>query len=174
MLQVAACSVRHGGGPVSLESAAGATASPNGTLPTEVQSPDVRDFEGGWSYRNDCGTGHYVTLELRKENTVLAGSWSDGTLLRGSQGMIKGQLDQGRFVGEWCDEGGAVGSPSLCPSYEKLDDYLVFRDGTLVWYQKYGREYVEYVVLTKGSESHKPTKACDQDIKELDDEPGAT
>ncbi|HEX7802303.1 MAG TPA: hypothetical protein VF471_06055 [Pseudoxanthomonas sp.] len=129
--------------------------------PTKIEK--AREFEGQWSYRDDCDRGHYVTLELKRENDHLIGSWSDGTLLRGSQGLLKGRVSKDRLIAEWCSEYEEAGAPALCPHYDWSEDYLVARDDTLVWYQKYGQDYVEYVVLKKGIKSHQPIKACDED-----------
>ncbi len=128
-----------------------------------IQIEKVREFEGQWSYRNDCDRGHYVTLELKRENDQLIGSWSDGTLLRGSQGLLKGRVSNDRLIAEWCSEYEEAGAPAICPQYDSLEDYFVARDGKIVWYQKYGKEYSEYVVLTKGNKPHRSTKACDDD-----------
>lgn len=128
-----------------------------------VQVDNAQKFEGEWSYRDDCDRGHYVTLELKRKNDRLIGSWSDGTLLRGSQGLLKGRVNEGRLIAEWCSEYEEAGAPPLCPHYDWSEDYLVARDGGIVWYQKYGQEYSEYVVLTKGSKPHRSTKACDDD-----------
>lgn len=129
--------------------------------PTKIAKP--REFEGQWSYRDDCDRGHYVTLELMRENDQLIGSWSDGTLLRGSQGLLKGRVSKDRLIAEWCSEYEEAGAPALCPRYDRLEDYLVARDGKIVWYQKYGQEYSEYVVLTKGNKPHRSMEACDED-----------
>ena len=134
---------------------------PSGRQPITARNQE--EFEGEWSYRDDCDRGHYVTLELKRENDQLIGSWSDGTLLRGSQGLLKGRVNEGRLVAEWCSEYEEAGAPALCPNYDWSEDYLVARDGGIVWYQKYGQEYSEYVVLTKGNKPHRSTKACDDD-----------
>lgn len=132
--------------------------------PTKIGK--AHEFEGQWSYRDDCGRGHYVTLELKREKDQLIGSWSDGTLLCGSQGLLKGRVSKDRLIAEWCSEYEEAGAPALCPQYDWPEDYLVARDGTIVWYQKYGQDYVEYVVLKKGIESHQPMKACGEDKSE--------
>ena len=129
----------------------------------QTQADSAQKFEGEWSYRNDCDRGHYVTLELKRENNKLIGSWSDGTLLRGSQGLLKGRVSKDRLIAEWCSEYEEADAPALCPHYDWSEDYLVARDDALVWYQKYGQDYVEYVVLKKGIKSHQPMKACDED-----------
>lgn len=121
------------------------------------------EFEGQWSYRDDCDRGHYVTLELKRDNNQLIGSWSDGTLLRGSQGLLKGRVSNGRLIAEWCSEYEEAGAPAVCPHYDWLEDYFVARDGKIAWYQKYGQEYSEYVVLTKESKPQRSTRACDED-----------
>lgn len=132
-------------------------------ISSSTQFDKTREFEGQWSYRDDCDRGHYVTLELKKNNNQLIGSWSDGTLLRGSQGLLKGRVSGDRLIAEWCSEYEEAGALALCPHYDWSEDYLVARDDTLVWYQKYGQDYVEYVVLKKGIKSHQPIKACGED-----------
>lgn len=128
-----------------------------------TQADSTQKFEGEWSYRNDCDRGHYVTLELKRENDQLIGSWSDGTLLRGSQGLLKGRVSKDRLIAEWCSEYEEAGAPAVCPHYDWSEDYLVARDGKIIWYQKYGQEYSEYVVLTKGNKPHRSTEVCDED-----------
>ena len=123
----------------------------------------AHEFEGQWSYRDDCDRGHYVTLELKRENDQLIGSWSDGTLLRGSQGLLKGRVSKDRLIAEWCSEYEEAGAPAVCPHYDWSEDYLVARGGKIIWYQKYGQEYSEYVALTKGNKPHRSTEICDED-----------
>jgi len=141
-----------------------ATAKPRELSAADpIQVDDAQKFEGEWSYRDDCDHGHYVTLELKRGNDQLIGSWSDGTLLRGSQGLLKGRVSNHRLIAERCSEYEDAGAPALCPQYDWLEDYFVARDGKIVWYQKYGKEYSEYVVLAKGNKPHRSTKACDDD-----------
>ena len=120
------------------------------------------EFEGQWSYRDDCDRGHYVTLELRREGDQIIGAWSDGTQLRGSEGLLKGKVAKDRLIAEWCSKYEEVGAPAVCPHYDWLEDYLAMREGKIVWYQKYGQEYSEYVVLTQGDKPHRSTKECEE------------
>ena len=83
-----------------------------------VQVGNAQKFEGEWSYRDDCDRGHYVTLELKRENDQLIGSWSDGTLLRGSQGLLKGRVANDRLIAEWCSEYEEAGAPARYPQYD--------------------------------------------------------
>lgn len=131
------------------------------SAPAQVQ--DVQAFEGQWSYRNDCDRGHYVTLDIKNESGLVTGSWSDGTLVRGSQGRLRGRIEQGRLVVERCSESEEAGGPALCPNYQKSQDYLVVKGDALAWYQEYGSEPVEYVVLSKGVNLQQPMQACDED-----------
>lgn len=160
--QLAACSMQFDFSKGAIDRPVDASANELSAVhPIHVDSAQA--FEGDWSYRDDCDRGHYVTLELKRENDQLIGSWSDGTLLRGSQGLLKGRVNEGRLIVEWCSAYEEAGAPALCPHYEWSEDYLVARDGTIVWYQKYGQEYSEYVVLTKGNKPHRSTNACDED-----------
>jgi hypothetical protein len=131
--------------------------------PISNPTQKARGFEGQWSYRDDCDHGHYVTLELKRDRDQLIGSWSDGTLLRGSQGLLKGRVSNGRLIAEWCSEYEEAGVLAVCPHYDWLEDYFVARGGTIVWYRKYGQEYSEYVVLTRGNKLHRSTETCDGD-----------
>ncbi len=159
-----ACSMQSDFSKGAIYRAADASVKPRElSAAPPVQVDNARNFEGEWSYRDDCDHGHYVTLELKREKDLLVGSWSDGTLLRGSQGLVRGRIDQGKLAAEWCSEDYQAGAPSPCPSYEPSNDYLVARDGTLVWYQQYGHDDVQYVVLKKGIASHQPAKACVED-----------
>ncbi len=161
---LAACSMQSDFSKGSIDRGADTSVKPH-ELPAAhpIEVDNGQKFEGEWSYRNDCDGGHYVTLELKRENHQLIGSWSDGTLLRGSQGLLKGRVDEGRLIAEWCSEYEEAGAPPLCPHYDGSKDYLVARDGGIVWYQKYGQDYSEYVVLTKGNKPQRSPKACDED-----------
>ena len=128
-----------------------------------VQIRQAREFEGQWSYRNECDQGHFVTLDIRNKNGVLTGSWSDGTLVQGSQGQLRGRIENGRLVLERCDDSGKAGGLASCPSYGKSREYLVAKGEALVWYQAYGSKPVEYVVLGKGTKPPQPPRPCDQD-----------
>ena len=158
--QLAACSGQPSGHEQPSQAIAKPRA-PSGRHPVTADHPE--EFEGEWSYRSDCDQGHYVTLNLENKNDLLIGSWSDGTQLHGSQGLLKGHVKQGRLVAEWCGEDEQAVAPALCSTYEESDDYLVARDGMLVWYQKYGQDHVKYVVLKQGSVSHQPMEVCDED-----------
>jgi len=164
MGQLAACSIQSDLSKGAIDRPSGASVKPRELSAAHpVQIDNAQKFEGEWSYRDDCDRGHYVSLELKRENDQLIGSWSDGTLLRGSQGLLKGRVSKDRLIAEWCSEYEEAGAPALCPHYDRLEDYLVARDGKIVWYQKYGQEYSEYVVLTKGNKPHRSTKVCDDD-----------
>lgn len=161
---LAACSMQPGPSKGEVVRPSGASVKARELAAAHpVQVDNTQKFEGEWSYRNDCDHGHYVTLELKRENDQLIGSWSDGTLLRGSQGLLKGKVANDRLIAEWCSEYEEAGAPALCPRYDWSEDYLVAQDGTIVWYQKYGQEYSEYVVLTKGNKPHRSTRTCDDD-----------
>ena len=158
---LAACSMQPDLSKGAIDRPSGATAKPRELSAAHpVQADNAQKFEGEWSYRDDCDRGHYVTLELKRENDQLIGSWSDGTLLRGSQGLLKGRVTKDRLIAEWCSEYEEAGAPARCPRYDWSEEYLVARDGKIVWYQKYGQKYSEYVVLTKGNKPHRSTKAC--------------
>ena len=123
----------------------------------------AREFEGQWSYRDECDRGHFVTLDIQNKNGALTGSWSDGTLVRGSQGQLRGRVENDRLVLERCDDSGEAGGLASCPDYGKSQEYLVAKGDALVWYQAYGSKPVEYVVLGKGATPPQPTRPCDED-----------
>lgn len=159
-----ACSMQPDFSKGAIDRAADASVKPRElSASPPVQVDNARNFEGEWSYRDDCDHGHFVTLELKREKDLLVGSWSDGTLLHGSQGLLTGRVNEGRLIAEWCSWYEQAGAPALCPHYDGSKDYLVARDGGIVWYQKYGQEYSEYVVLTKGNKPHRSTRTCDDD-----------
>ncbi|HZF98077.1 MAG TPA: hypothetical protein VEY92_07510 [Pseudoxanthomonas sp.] len=132
---------------------------------TDAAAPTSRTqgFEGQWSYRDECDRGHFVTLDIQNENGAVTGSWSDGTLVRGSQGRLRGRIENDRLVLERCDDSGEAGGLASCPDYGKSQEYLVAKGDALVWYQGYGSKPVEYVVLGKGAKPPQPPKACDED-----------
>lgn len=133
------------------------------SIPASDITSGSRAFEGDWSYRSDCDRGHYVTLYIKNEDGHLVGSWSDGTMVRGSQGQLRGRIDQDRLVIERCSDSDETGGPALCPAYQESQDYLVAKGDTLTWYQTFGSEPSEYVVLSKGMKPHRPMEACDED-----------
>ena len=74
---------------------------------------------------------------------------------------MKGRIEDGKLIADWCaDDEGAGGYP-ICPSYAKSEDYFVLRDRSLHWYQKYGAKFTEYVVMKKGADEQRPDAACE-------------
>ena len=72
---LAACSMQTDFSKGAIDRAADASVKPS-ELPAAhpIQVVNAQKFEGEWSYRDDCDRGHYVTLEIERENGQLIGS----------------------------------------------------------------------------------------------------
>lgn len=108
-------------------------------------------FDGYWTYSNDCRFGHYAEIRLTQKGTDVIGRWSDGTRVEGWDGLIMGNVRDGKFHAKYCSTE-ANGGHAVCPSYDATEsDYFVRQGRTLIWYrstgQKAGRSFEKYVVL---------------------------
>jgi len=160
LIQVAACSPETGLRQQDAPAFAEAAKSQKNTA-TDTGAKVDASFEGDWAYRTDCDRGHYVTLSLSADKSGLTGTWSDGTQLGGSQGRLRGRIEDGKLIADWCDDDEEVGGYPICPNYAKSEDYFVLRDQSLHWYQKFGAKFVQYVVMKKGAAGQHPDAACE-------------
>jgi len=74
-----------------------------------------------------------VTVEIRAEAQAVTGTWSDGTLSRGTQGLLKGMMSGRALQVALCDEGGEVGGYPACPKFSAVSERFVRRGDALVW-----------------------------------------
>ncbi len=126
-------------------------------------------FDGYWTYNNDCHFGHYVEIKLAQKGTDATGDWSDGTRVEGWDGLLKGNIREGKLHAKYCSTE-TNGGHAVCPSYDATEsDYFVRQGGDLVWYRSAGqgaeKTFKKYVVLhpsIKGK--HEPVDAdCPDD-----------
>jgi hypothetical protein len=160
LIQVAACApetgLRQQGAPVVAEAVKVQKSTAN-----ETRAKGEASFEGDWAYRTDCDRGHYVTLSLSADKSGLTGTWSDGTQLGGSQGRLRGRIEDGKLIADWCGDDEEAGGYPKCPNYAKSEDYFVLRDQSLHWYRKSGARFAQYVVVKKGADGQRPDAACE-------------
>lgn len=107
-----------------------------------------RLIEGGWGYATQCNQGHFIAITLRKQGDRFVGSWSDGTLLGGSDGDIEVEADSGRFIAKRCGSDKSSGLPP-CPRLENVGDHFRVKHGSLYWYQAPDNE--PYAILDQQS-----------------------
>lgn len=160
LIQVAACSPQTALRQQDIPATAEAAKSPTGTA-TDTRAKGGASFEGDWAYRTDCDRGHYVTLSLSADKSGLIGTWSDGTQLGGSQGRLRGRIEDGKLIADWCGDDEEAGGYPICPIYAKSEDYFVLRDQSLLWYRKSGANFTQYVVMKKGADRQRPDAACE-------------
>ncbi|KQZ55637.1 hypothetical protein ASD53_15335 [Lysobacter sp. Root559] len=106
-------------------------------------------FAGDWGFSTRCYKGHYVGITLKREGDRYTGSWSDGTDIRGSNGLLKGRASGGKLVFEVCSNYVESGSYAQCPKYEGRVGYFERRGGQLVWYRQSGDVIDEYAILDR-------------------------
>lgn len=103
-------------------------------------------FDGDWIFRG-CEAGHVVTVELNTQAQAVTGAWSAGTLVRGTQGQLKGAVVNGALEAALCDEGGEVGGYPACPQFSESNDRFERRGDTLVWSRQLDGPALPDVVL---------------------------
>lgn len=111
--------------------------------------PAVAEYAGEWAYTSSCNQGHYVTLDLRMDPVGIVGEWSDGTQLRGSQGKLHGVVAGSHLEVALCDEGGGGSGNSACPYFTEGQNSLELRGNSLVWRQRFGAAFTDYVTLQR-------------------------
>lgn len=77
------------------------------------------------------------------------GSWSDGADLRGSDGLLKGRVSDGKLVLQLCSKYAESGGYALRPKYEGQVGYFVRRGEQLIWYRQSGQVIDEYLILDR-------------------------
>jgi hypothetical protein len=102
-------------------------------------------FVGDWAYRQSCGWQHSAQLSLRvADDGRIAGTWSDGTRVRGEHGEVRGEVRGDRLQLRFCREGEGE---NACPRFATPADYAQRRGETLVWYRAFGTSHREYLSL---------------------------
>lgn len=113
-----------------------------------------RQIEGDWGYSTECNQGHFITITLALRGQKLIGSWSDGTLLSGSDGEIEVEANTGGFTAKRCGSNESSGLP-LCPRLHHVGDRFQLKHGRLYWYQAPNPE--PYAVLGRADVGKSPT-----------------
>ncbi|WP_372191620.1 hypothetical protein ACCQ21_02890 [Xanthomonas axonopodis pv. desmodiigangetici] len=119
------------------------TACSNASPPTSAAGAK---FAGKWAYATQCGSGHFLSLDLHQQNNHVRGERSEGTNLRGGGGKLEGDVRNGKLYVRHCSDDGEVGYEA-CPKFSGEEDYFVLEQEALVRYQKFGSEYKRDVSL---------------------------
>jgi len=135
-----------------------------GTKPPSASSAaSAAVFEGDWSFASDCDFGHYVTLTLKQSGGSVTGDWSDGTRVRGSQGLIRGDIRNDQLIAKRCGDGSNVSGLPNCPAFEASHDTFVREGNALIWYQTYNSERTRYAELVRPPAKSDRTQGCEED-----------
>jgi hypothetical protein len=118
---------------------------------TAAKTPPAQRFGGHWTYSNDCQFGHYVDIDLVQNGASVTGSWSDGTRVEGWDGLLNGNIRDGKLHAKYCGTEANSGH-AVCPGYDANEsDYFARRGHDLVWYKSVGhgadRSFEKYAVL---------------------------
>jgi hypothetical protein len=116
-----------------------------------TNSPQAKAFAGDWKYKQTCGYQHSATVTLIQTGEDVAGDWTDGTRLSGSDGSLKGRIRGGKLYVRYCG-GDEHAGYTICPNYETEEGGYFTRQGRdLVWYRRIGKPeestFEKYVVL---------------------------
>lgn len=139
---------------------AGTARAPSGP---ELHVEGTLAFDGEWGFASDCDFGHYITLGLKRSGNTVAGDWSDGTRVRGSQGELRGEIRKGELTLQRCNDGTSAGGEPECPAFQESHDTLVQVGSTLVWYHVYDGERTRYVVLERAPATSPRNLGCEND-----------
>jgi hypothetical protein len=103
-------------------------------------------FDGAWIYTKKCDFGHFVNITFKQVESEVSGEWSEGTSLRGSDGLLKGTMRDGKLFVQYCSQDGEKGYRA-CPEYGDGMDYFIRQGDDLVRYQMLGNEYSRDITL---------------------------
>jgi hypothetical protein len=107
----------------------------------------AKTFAGDWKYKQSCGYQHSATVTLTQTGEDVAGDWTDGTRLNGSDGSLKGRIRDDKLYVRYCGGDEHAGYP-ICPSYETEESaYFIRKGNDLAWYRRVGNTFEKYVVL---------------------------
>ena len=111
-----------------------------------ADAADIPQFAGQWGYAKQCGSGHYLGLEIQQSGDRVTGEWREGTNARGGGGKLEGQVRGDKLYLRYCSDDEERGY-AACPDYSGAEDYFLIDGETLVRHQKYGSSYRRGVAL---------------------------
>ena len=111
-----------------------------------IESPSSGSFSGTWNYEKKCGFGHFVTISLKQSGDSISGTWSEGTIVKGSDGQFAGKLRGNRLYVRYCGHDEASGY-SLCPEFDAESDYFIHVGDSLIRFRMFGTAYREDISL---------------------------
>lgn len=100
-------------------------------------------FDGSWAYRQTCGWNHTANVELIRAGSSYTGNWDDGTRVRGENGQLRGEMQEGKLMLRLCTQN----SDRPCSDFGDVSGYMIRQGASLHWYRKSGESYTHYVVL---------------------------
>lgn len=112
----------------------------------DVESPDSGSFTGTWEYGKKCGFGHFVTISLKQSGDSASGTWSEGTMVKGSDGQLTGKLRGNRLYVRYCGRDEASGY-TVCPEFDAESDYLIRVGDSLIRFRMFGTAYRKDISL---------------------------
>ncbi|MFC5571372.1 hypothetical protein ACFPN1_15010 [Lysobacter yangpyeongensis] len=150
--------------PIARVEAGPLDASPaeTGATGRAPNKASLADFEGDWSYANDCEFGHYANLSLKRSGNAVLGDWSDGTRVRGTDGLLRGALKDNRLMLELCTNGNERGAEPYCPAFAGSHDFVERRGDALIWYRHYD-DVTQYLVLERNPLQGSRKQGCEED-----------
>ena len=111
-----------------------------------IESPSSGSFSGTWNYEEKCGFGHFVTISFKQSGDPISGTWSEGTIVKGSDGQFAGKLRGNRLYVRYCGHDEASGY-SLCPEFDAESDYFIHVGDSLIRFRMFGTAYREDISL---------------------------
>lgn len=110
------------------------------------------EFAGDWVYSNSCHFGHFVNMEITQQGAKIAGSWADGSRVRGWNGELQGDVRDGRASLRLCTQDDAK-PDYACPNFGQEAGYLQRSGQTLLWYRSSYMAEPYAVLVPAGSEA---------------------
>lgn len=117
-----------------------------------AHTPRSGDFAGDWGYSSSCRFGHFVNLELTQQGADIAGTWADGTRVRGWNGELQGVVRGGRAYLRLCTQGD-TDPRHACPNFGREEGYLQRSGQTLAWFRSPDTAEPYVVLVPAGSEA---------------------
>lgn len=111
-------------------------------------------FAGDWGYSTSCHFGHFVNMRVAQQGDKLAGSWADGTRVRGWHGELQGEVRGGRAYLRFCTQDDAK-PHYACSNFGEEAGYLQRSGQTLAWYRSSYMTEPYVVLVPAGSAADK-------------------
>lgn len=116
------------------------------SLPTLGKKPD---FSGEWYYHTTNDSREYMgNFIFKQRGNMIVGEWAEGSPQgMGDTGKLKGIIKGNKLYVRYCNTNSDW--RSICPNYDKEEEYFIFKDKKLVRYKLVGEKYIKSDTLTK-------------------------